>query len=211
MGAEQAFLAGNRPEQADVSPWQPVQPGPMSLIDQEILSCLPDLRAYARSLTRDRDAADDLVQDAVLRMLNSAERYQHGTRFKAWAFTILRNRFLNEFAARRRQQRHAGEDALVRLAVAARQEEGLEMVDLRRIFHELPEEHRSILSLVAGSGMPYEEVARVLSCAVGTVKSRVHRARGALVRLILAEQAPGRPRTRRLGAAIRASSRLRPP
>ncbi|KAA2214887.1 sigma-70 family RNA polymerase sigma factor [Teichococcus oryzae] len=177
----------------------------MSLIDREILACLPDLRAYARSLTRDRDAADDLVQEAVLRMLSSANRYQHGTHFRAWAFTILRNRFLNDFATRQRQQRHAGEDALGRVAVAAQQEEGLEVVDLRRIFHELPEEHRSILALVAGSGLPYEEVAKVLSCAVGTVKSRVHRARGALVRLILAQHMAMQPVPVRFSAAKRAA------
>ena len=77
----------------------------MLKIESDLLACLPDLRAYARSLTRNRHDADDLVQDAVVRMLHSAERYQAGTNFKAWAFTILRNRFLNEFVAKRRLTR----------------------------------------------------------------------------------------------------------
>ncbi|MFC3126241.1 sigma-70 family RNA polymerase sigma factor [Pseudoroseomonas globiformis] len=182
----------------------------MSLIDREILACLPDLRAYARSLTRNRDDADDLVQDAVLRMLNSADRYQNGTRFKAWAFTIMRNRFLNDFAARKRQPSSSDEGELGRLQVAARQEHGLEMVDFRRIFHALPEEHRSILALVAGSNLPYEDVARVLCCAVGTVKSRVHRARAALFRLLQAAAQPvGRKAVRDPPRPARRNSRGR--
>ncbi|MCQ4158444.1 sigma-70 family RNA polymerase sigma factor [Roseomonas sp. GC11] len=156
----------------------------MASINEELLACLPDLRAYARSLTRNRHDADDLVQDAVVRMLNAADRYQPGTHFKAWAFTILRNRFLNEFVAKRRMTRAMDEEEMERLPVSARQEEGLELSDFQKVFHGLPEDHRSILTLVAGSGLPYEDVARVLGCAVGTVKSRVHRARAALFALL---------------------------
>lgn len=162
----------------------------MPQIDDELLLCLPDLRAYARSLTRNRHDADDLVQDAVLRILNAADRYQPGTNFKAWAFTILRNRFLNEFVAKRRATREFDEGEMERLPCGAQQEEGLAMSDFQRIFHRLPEDHRSILTLVAGSGLPYEDVARVLGCAVGTVKSRVHRARAALLALLDQEQQP---------------------
>ncbi len=158
-------------------------------IEAELLGCLPDLRAYARSLTRNRPDADDLVQDAVLRMINSADRYQQGTNFKAWAFTILRNRFLNEFVAKRKMTQEMDDSALERVAVSAKQDEGLELTDFQRIFHSLPEDHRSILALVAGSGMPYEDVARILGCAVGTVKSRVHRARAALFTLLEAQHA----------------------
>lgn len=160
----------------------------MQSIDDELLACLPDLRAFARSLTRNRHDADDLVQDAVLRILNSADRFQPGTNFKAWAFTILRNRFLNEFVAKRRLTQELDPEAMERVAVSARQDEGLEVSDFQRIFHSLPEDHRSILALVAGSGMPYEDVAKVLGCAVGTVKSRVHRARAALFALLAEEQ-----------------------
>jgi len=160
----------------------------MPLIDNELLACLPDLRAYARSLTKNRHDADDLVQDAVVRMLKSADRFQPGTNFKAWAFTILRNRFLNEFVAKRRLTREMDEGELERVMVSARQEEGLELSDFQRIFHRLPEDHRSILTLVAGTGLPYEDVARVLNCAVGTVKSRVHRARTALFALLQEEE-----------------------
>lgn len=160
----------------------------MSQIEDELLRCLPDLRAYARSLTKNRPDADDLVQDAILRMLRAAHRYETGTNFKAWAFTILRNRFLNEFVAKRRHTREFEEGEMERVPVGARQEEGIEVCDFQRIFHRLPEDQRSILTLVAGSDLPYEDVARVLNCAVGTVKSRVHRARHALQALLEEER-----------------------
>jgi RNA polymerase sigma-70 factor (ECF subfamily) len=168
----------------------------MTLIEEDLIACLPDLRAYARSLTRNRHDADDLVQDTVVRIMNSAERFQPGTNFKAWAFTILRNRFLNEFVAKRRQTRDLDDAKLELLPTSARQEEGLELADFQRIFHRLPEDHRSILTLVAGSGLPYEDVARVLDCAVGTVKSRVHRARMALYALLEQETVAGARRDR---------------
>jgi RNA polymerase sigma-70 factor (ECF subfamily) len=160
-----------------------------TLIENDLIACLPDLRAYARSLTRNRHDADDLVQDTVLRIMKSQDRFQPGTNFKAWAFTILRNRFLNEFVAKRKQTREMEEGELEQVPTSARQEEGLEVADFQRVFHMLPEDHRSILTLVAGSGMPYEDVARVLDCAVGTVKSRVHRARMALYALLEQEHA----------------------
>jgi len=167
-----------------------------TLIEDDLIACLPDLRAYARSLTRNRHDADDLVQDTVVRIMNSADRFQPGTNFKAWAFTILRNRFLNEFVAKRKQTRDMDDSEMEQVPTSARQEEGLELADFQRIFHQLPEDHRSILALVAGSGMAYEDVAKVLECAVGTVKSRVHRARMALYALLEQEAAAGGKRER---------------
>jgi RNA polymerase sigma-70 factor, ECF subfamily len=161
----------------------------MTSIENYLIACLPDLRAYARSLTRNRHDADDLVQDTVVRIMKSQDRFQAGTNFKAWAFTILRNRFLNEFVAKKKQTKEMDEGELEQIPTSARQEEGLEVADFQRIFHMLPEDHRSILALVAGSGMAYEDVAKVLDCAVGTVKSRVHRARTALYALIEQETA----------------------
>jgi RNA polymerase sigma-70 factor (ECF subfamily) len=155
-----------------------------TLIEDDLLACLPDLRAYARSLTRNRHDADDLVQDTILRIINAADRFQPGTNFKAWAFTVLRNRFLNEFVAKRRRMQDIDEAGLDQMPTLPRQEEGLELADFQRIFHMLPEDQRSILSLVAGSGLAYDDVARVLDCAVGTVKSRVHRARMTLYTLL---------------------------
>lgn len=156
----------------------------MAPLERELLACLPHLRAFARALTKNRADADDLVQDAVVRILKSAHRFEPGTNFKAWAFTILRNRFLNEFVAKRRITRDGGAAMLERLPVAPRQEDAIEMADFLRIFHDLPECHRSILTLVAGSDMSYEDVAKVLNCATGTVKSRMHRARAALQALL---------------------------
>ncbi len=179
----------------------------MTAIETDLIGCLPDLRAYARSLTRNRHDADDLVQDTVVRIMNSADRFQPGTNFKAWAFTILRNRFLNEFVAKRRQTTDLEEAGLEQIPTSARQEEGLEVADFQRVFHMLPEDHRSILSLVAGSGMAYDDVAKVLDCAVGTVKSRVHRARLALYQLLEQETASDPARRNRFHRAPAAEER----
>jgi RNA polymerase sigma-70 factor (ECF subfamily) len=178
----------------------------MEIVEKELHACLPALRAFARTLTRNRADADDLVQDTVVRILKSAEKFQPGTNFRAWAFTILRNRFLNEFVAKRRMTRELSEGDLERVSTRARQEERLVMADFRRIFFKLPQDHRTILSLVIGSGLPYEEVAKVLGCAEGTVKSRIHRARAALRALMDEAMATDSPRQRfyRAGASERA-------
>ncbi len=149
-----------------------------------LVALLPNLRAYARFLTGNRHDADDLVQDTAVRLLAAADRFQPGTNFRAWAFTAMRNRFLNEFVAKRRN--HASLDAMdVELgAVAPDQTHGLELQDLARQLMRLPAEHRSILALAADGSLSYEEIAAVSGCAVGTVKSRVHRARAALQRLL---------------------------
>jgi RNA polymerase sigma-70 factor (ECF subfamily) len=153
-------------------------------IDNDILACLPHLRAFARSLTGDRDRADDLVQDAVLRALSASEQYTPGTNFKAWIFTILRNLYFNEFRRNRALMRPLEAADLEIHATAPSQQAGLEFDDFRRAFRTLPPEQREALVLVGADGFRYEEAAAICGCPVGTIKSRVARARGEIERLL---------------------------
>ena len=153
-------------------------------IDNDILACLPHLRAFARSLTGDRDRADDLVQDAVLRALSASEQYTQGTNFKAWIFTILRNLYFNEFRRNRALMRPLEAADLEIHATAPSQQAGLEFDDFRRAFRTLPPEQREALVLVGADGFRYEEAAAICGCPVGTIKSRVARARGEIERLL---------------------------
>ena len=151
-----------------------------SVVEEEVIACLPHLRAFARSLTGDRDRADDLVQDAVLRALSASEQYTQGTNFKAWIFTILRNLYFNEFRRNRALMRPLEAADLEIHATAPSQQAGLEFDDFRRAFRTLPPEQREALVLVGAGGFAYEEASAICCCAVGTVKSRVSRARRAL-------------------------------
>lgn len=163
----------------------------MSEFEAELLGLLPNLRAYARSLTGNLADADDLLQDTMVRLLGAADRFEPGTNFKAWAFTVLRNRFLNEFVAKHRRTQSLHDLDQDFASVLPRQSDALELTDLSRVFMQLGAEHRSILSLTLGAQLPYSEVARIHGCAVGTVKSRVHRARMALADLLAQAYEPG--------------------
>lgn len=149
-----------------------------------LLDCMPHLRAFARSLTRNRDRADDLVHDATVRALGAAHQFALGSNFKAWMFTILRN--CHYSAIRRRDWRNVPFDEAQAegQATPATQHAALEFCDFRRAFAQLGDSHREVLMLIGASGLSYEEVANVCDCAVGTVKSRVSRAREELTRLL---------------------------
>jgi RNA polymerase sigma-70 factor, ECF subfamily len=147
-----------------------------------LLDCMPHLRAFARSLTRNRERADDLVHDTAVRALGAAHQFTMGSNFKAWIFTILRNCHYNEI--RKRNWRNVPFDLapVEGQATPATQEAALEFCDFRRAFSQLGDSHREVLMLVGASGLSYEEVANICDCAVGTVKSRVSRAREELTR-----------------------------
>jgi RNA polymerase sigma-70 factor (ECF subfamily) len=142
------------------------------------------LRAFARSLTGNRDRADDLVQDAVLRALGAASQFRPGTNFKAWIFTILRNLHFNEFRRNRGFIRPLDAADLETHATAPAQQAGLELDDFRRAFATLPAEQRGALMLIGADGFRYDEVAAICGCPIGTIKSRVTRARCELKRLL---------------------------
>lgn len=146
----------------------------------ELTAAIPHLRAYGRSLTGDMDRADDLVQDTMLKAWASRDRFAAGTSMKAWTFVILRNVFLSQM---RRQKFHGDYDEIAaeRLLVAAPlQEEATHVADIQRALLELSPDQREALILVGAGGMSYEEAGRICEVAVGTMKSRVSRARTAL-------------------------------
>ena len=151
--------------------------------EREMLALLPTLRGFARGLTRHRSDADDLVQDAVLRMWHARDRFQPGTNLRAWAFTIVRNRFYNAFVPRRRLE--ALDDLPAeRLSQPAMQERQAEGRDIRHAIYQLDPRLREVLALTVGAELGYEEAASIMGCPVGTVKSRVFRARRELRRLL---------------------------
>jgi RNA polymerase sigma-70 factor (ECF subfamily) len=149
-----------------------------------LLEAVPHLRAFARSLTRNRDQADDLVNDTIVRAIAASNQFTPGTNFRAWVFTILRNLFYNQ--GRRGKSRFSSLDDLTvdEPSESATQESSLEFCDFRRAFWQLPDHHREALILVGASGLNYEDAARICGCQVGTMKSRVSRARTELRRLL---------------------------
>jgi RNA polymerase sigma-70 factor (ECF subfamily) len=149
-----------------------------------LLDTMPHLRAFARSLTRNRDRADDLVHDATVRALAAAHQFAMGSNFKAWIFTILRNCHYNEIRKHHWRNVPFDEAPEETQSTRATQEAALEFCDFRRAFSQLGDSHREVLTLISASGLSYEEVAKVCDCAVGTVKSRVSRAREELTRLL---------------------------
>jgi len=149
-----------------------------------LVDSIPHLRAFARSLTRNRDRADDLVHDAAVRALAAAEQFTPGTNFKAWIFTILRNLYYNEGRKDHSRNVPFDEAMVTEHAIPPTQESALEFCDFRRAFWQLGEDHREVLMLVGASGLSYEEAAKICDCAVGTIKSRVSRARQELTKLL---------------------------
>jgi len=149
-------------------------------ISAHFQQAIPHLRAYARSLTRNPDAADDLVQDTLIRGWAAREQFVEGTNFRAWMFTILRHRFFDE--RRRARQAHfpLSEVAQENLASRATQDVVIQFDDMARAFWKLTPHHREVLMLVGAVGLGYDEAAEVIGCAVGTIRSRLSRARAEL-------------------------------
>src|SRR6266478_3048852 len=157
---------------------------PISNVDgvfrKDLLDLIPFLRAFSRSLCGDRELADDLAQEALAKAWQSRDTFRPGSNLKAWLFTILRNQFYSD---RRRAWRQAPWDdtAAERVPVArGEQTWAVQLSDTARALRGLPAEQREALILVGAGGFSYEDAARISNCAVGTVKSRVARARKAL-------------------------------
>ncbi len=163
-----------------------------SLSDSEfktlLASVIPHLRAYGRSLSGSPDLADDLTQDTMVKAWASRDRFERGTSIKAWTFVILRNTFLSQM--RRNKFRGEYDEGAVErtLSTPASQEDSGEMADLQRGLMELPQDQREALILVGAGGMSYEEAAQICDCALGTMKSRVSRARAALEEIMSSGQ-----------------------
>ena len=147
---------------------------------RELVGLIPHLRAFARTLAGDPAAADDLAQDAMLKAWDARASFQMGTNMKAWTFMILRNQFYSE-KRRSWRQSQLDQEAAERTLVAVDDPEAPVALDeLRLGLAMLPPEQREALILVGAGGFAYEEAAEICGCAVGTVKSRVSRARRAL-------------------------------
>lgn len=147
----------------------------------DLIELVPALRAFARSLSGRPDLADDLTQETLLRAWGNRESFTPGTNLKAWLFTILRNAFYTSLRKKAREVEDPDDINARNLAVAASQEEDLGLKDLQKALKRLPDEQREAIILVGASGCSYEEAASICGCAVGTIKSRVSRARRALL------------------------------
>lgn len=161
----------------------------------ELLGLIPFLRAFARSLCGNQEAADDLAQETLVKAWQSRETFIPGTNLKAWLFTILRNQFYSD---RRRAWRQApwDQEAAERIpGGGSDQSWAAELSDTARALRCLSDEQREALILVGAGGFSYEDAARICACAVGTVKSRVARARKALIAILEGEdKLPSIPR-----------------
>jgi len=151
---------------------------------EALLAAVPSLRAFAISLSGQVDRADDLVQDTLLRALSNLHRFERGTNLNAWLFTILRNLFHSEYRKRRREVEDPDGSYAGRLKVQPEQGSRLDFEDFRSALAKLPPDQREALLLVGASGFSYEEAAQICGCAVGTIKSRVNRARFRLASLL---------------------------
>lgn len=147
---------------------------------RELVQLIPHLRAFARTLCGDATAADDLAQDAMLKAWDARASFQMGTNMKAWTFMILRNQFYSEKRRSWRQSQLDQEAAERTLVAVDDPESPVALDELRQGLAMLPAEQREALILVGAGGFAYEEAAEICGCAVGTVKSRVSRARRAL-------------------------------
>ena len=147
----------------------------------DVVAELGPLRRYARSLTRDRSEAEDLVHDTLVRALERRAGFRPGGNLRGWLLAVLHNRFIDSRRSQRAGARQAAAvEALATAAVPATQEESVRLGQVRAAFRHLPEEQRAALHLVAIEGLSYQAAAEVLGIPQGTLMSRISRARAAL-------------------------------
>ena len=167
-------------EPVEIKPRQERTAADDAVFKRDLVQLIPHLRAFARTLCGDATAADDLAQDAMMKAWDARASFQMGTNMKAWTFMILRNQFYSE-KRRSWRQSQLDQEAAERTLVAVDDPEAPVALDeLRLGLAMLPPEQREALILVGAGGFAYEEAADICNCAVGTVKSRVSRARRAL-------------------------------
>jgi RNA polymerase sigma-70 factor (ECF subfamily) len=157
---------------------------------QRLVDLIPRLRRYARALVGERAGADDLVQDTLERAWTKLHLYRRGTDLRAWLFTVMHNVHVNKLRAARPTD--PLDDAMPELAQRAPQSDALLVRDLDRAIARLPADQRAVLLLVTLEEMSYEEVARTLGIPIGTVMSRLSRAREKLRALMLGHTPPAK-------------------
>jgi RNA polymerase sigma-70 factor, ECF subfamily len=156
---------------------------------EEVVALIPALRAFAWSLSHNGSDADDLVQDTLIKAWTNRDKFEPGTNLRAWMFTILRNTYYTHVLRRRREVRDEQGEYAGQLRTPATQDWSVAMRTLQLALQRLPAEHREALILVGAAGLSYEEAAEICGCALGTIKSRVNRARARLLKIMDAQDA----------------------
>nr|WP_256439469.1 sigma-70 family RNA polymerase sigma factor [Microvirga sp. HBU67558] len=151
---------------------------------QQMLNATPHLRAFAISLSGSVDRADDLVQSTLLKGLSNLDKFQPGTSMQAWLFTILRNDFLTQTRRNKREVEDPEGSWAEKVAVMPEQGARLDFTDMLKALGKLPVDQREALLLVGAEGLSYEEAARICGTNIGTIKSRINRARNRLVEML---------------------------
>jgi RNA polymerase sigma-70 factor, ECF subfamily len=154
-----------------------------------LLGAIPHLRAFAISLTGNPESADDLVQETLARGLTHIDRFEPGTNIQAWLFTILRNQFYTGYRKRRRETEDPDGVLAGKLAVSPNQQARLDYEDMKAALASLAPRQREAILLIGAEGLTYEEAARVCQTSIGTIKSRVNRARTRLAELLAIDKA----------------------
>ncbi len=154
-----------------------------------VMAQLPALRAFAWTLSRNAADADDLVQETLSKAWAHRDRYEAGTNLKAWLFTILRNTWYSTASKKQREVEDGDGQHAARLTAEAAQEWKAELTSLQTALDGLAPEHREAIVMVGAAGLSYEEAAEIAGCALGTIKSRVNRARARLAELMDMEPA----------------------
>lgn len=156
---------------------------------EELAALVPNLRAFGKSLCGNADYADDLVQETLIKAWKNRSSFAEGSNLKAWLFTILRNTFLSD----RRKRKFEVEDPegilAGKLSTHGAQSGHMDFLDFAEAFEKLPDDQREALVLIGAEGFSYEEAALMCGCAVGTIKSRVNRARNKLLELMALDEA----------------------
>ena len=155
----------------------------------DVVKLIPSLRAFAWSLSHNAADSDDLVQDTLIKAWTHRSKFEDGTNLRAWLFTILRNTYYTAMVRRRREVPDEDGKHAASLSSGPTQDWSVAMRALQAALRRLPDEHREALILVGAAGLTYEEAAEICGCALGTIKSRVNRARARLLRLMDAEEA----------------------
>jgi RNA polymerase sigma-70 factor (ECF subfamily) len=153
----------------------------------DVVALIPALRAFAWSLSHNSADADDLVQDTLIKAWTHRDRFEPGTNLRAWLFTILRNTYYTNAIRRRREVADEDGKHAATLCSDPTQDWSVAMRALQAALQQLPDEHREALILIGAAGLTYEEAAEICGCALGTIKSRVNRARARLLKLMDAD------------------------
>lgn len=161
----------------------------IAALKNALLAEIPSLRAFAISLSGSGDRADDLVQETLMKAWAAHASFAEGSNLRAWLFTIMRNTYFSQYRKARREVQDTDGEAAARLVSHPEQQGHLDLADFQIALEQLSPDQREALILIGASGFSYEEAAEICGCAVGTVKSRVNRARQRLMQILSVESA----------------------